>query len=68
MLFRSQKEALRAEFPASAGKVYLLSEAATGSVYDVRDPAGMFINEGVPEEIGALVHEGFERICALTAK
>ncbi len=64
---QGQKEALRVEFPASAGKVYLLSEAVTGSVYDVRDPAGMAINEGVPEEIDALVHEGFERICALVA-
>ncbi len=64
---QGQKEALRAEFPASAGKVFLLSEAATGSVYDVRDPSGMVINEDVPEEINGLVHEGFERICALVA-
>jgi protein-tyrosine phosphatase len=62
---QGHKEALQAEFPASAGKVYLLSEAATGNAYEIRDPAAMVTDEGVPEQISALIHEGFERICAL---
>ncbi len=63
---QGHKEALQTEFPASANKVYLLSEAATDAQYDIPDPAGMATDEGVPDEIRELIHEGFERICALT--
>src|SRR5512140_1684002 len=34
---QGQKEALQAEFPDSARKVHLLSEAATGYSYDIPD-------------------------------
>ncbi len=62
---QGHQEALRAEFPASADKVHLLSEAVTGNRYDVRDPALMGEDEGVPQEIADLIHAGFERICSL---
>lgn len=59
------KEALQIEFPDSADKVHLLSEAATGDSYDVPDPAASASDEGVPQEISELVHQGFDRMCAL---
>ncbi len=62
---QGHKEALQAEFPRSAHKVHLLSEAATGVAYDIQDPASSAAAEDVPGEIVELIHEGFDRICAL---
>jgi protein-tyrosine phosphatase len=58
-------EALRTEFPASASKVYLLSEMAAGVAYDVPDPASSSAANEVYAEIDELVHSGFERMCSL---
>lgn len=41
---RSQKEALIAEFPHKANRIYLLSEVI-GQVYDVKDPIGMSLKD-----------------------
>ncbi len=62
---QGHQEALRAEFPRNANKVHLLSEAAAGNRYDVHDPAAMNSDEGIPQEIAELIHDGFEQICAL---
>ena len=62
---QGQKEALRSEFPQCAGKVHVLSEAATGTVFDIPDPASALSGAEVPGEIDELIHEGFDRIRAL---
>jgi protein-tyrosine phosphatase len=58
------KEALETEFPASKGKVLLLSEVADHLVYDVPDPNGT--NESSPDEIAReindLIGKGFQNI------
>ena len=67
---QGQKEALQSEFPRSAHKVHLLSEAATGAAYDIPDPvtSAMYAGADVPGEIDELIHSGFDRICALISK
>ncbi len=62
---QGHKEALQAEFPHEAHKVYLLSEATTGKSYDIPDPIGLGTNGSIPQEICELIHEGFERMCGL---
>ena len=37
---RSQRDALRAEFPQASSRIFTLSEAAIGLAYDVDDPVG----------------------------
>lgn len=64
---RGHQEALQIEFPDSAYKVRLLSEAATGNSYNVPDPAVSGSDDGVPEEISGLIHNGFDRICILAS-
>lgn len=59
------KEALQAEFPQEARKIYLLSEAAAGQTYNIPDPVGLAEVQAVPREISELIHDGFERMCAL---
>lgn len=61
------KEALQSEFPESACKVYLLTEIATGTAYDVPDPASSTASGEIHEEIDELIRNGFEHICALAA-
>ncbi len=63
---QGQAEAIRAEFPAHAGRVYLLS-AMAGLHYDVEDPYG-----GPPDEyrlcateLEDLIERGYGRIVAL---
>jgi protein-tyrosine phosphatase len=60
---RSHKEALRAEFPELAKRIYLLSEMA-GSAYDVRDPYGgsMADYRDTARELDSLLAKGFDRI------
>lgn len=64
---QGHKEALQIEFPGSAHKVHLLSEAATGSSYDIPDPAGAGSDDGVSQEISELIRTGFDRICVLAS-
>ena len=63
------KEALQLEFPESAHKVYMLSEAATGISYDIADPVTSAAAQDVdvPGQIEQLIHEGFDRICSLVS-
>jgi protein-tyrosine phosphatase len=67
---RGQKEALQTEFARSAHKVHLLSEAATGTAYDIPDPvtSAFDTDADVPGEIEELIHNGFDRICGLIRK
>lgn len=65
---QGQKEAIRSEFPESAGKMQLISEATTGVAYDVPDPVGPADGTNVAAELSEMIHAGFERICALVGK
>jgi len=58
-----QKEALRAEFRAARGRIFLLSEMA-GKMHDIRDPMGssMVDFEDTAKEIDRLLEGGMERI------
>jgi protein-tyrosine phosphatase len=60
---KGQKEALRAEFPNLASRVYLLSEM-TGIRKDIPDPAGAPLNAyvDIAQQIRHLLVTGFERI------
>ena len=59
-------EALRAEFPAMAKKIYMLSEMS-GQPYSVHDPYGepRGAYERMVDEVKTLVNKGFERIIEL---
>jgi len=63
---RGQKEGLRIEFPALAGRIYLLSEMV-GQVFDIPDPVGgpPAEYEATLREIDQLLTKGFERISLL---
>jgi protein-tyrosine phosphatase len=63
---RGQKEALQAEFPEVARRVYRLGDVAGVNV-DVRDPiGGMTVDfEETALELERLIDLGFERICQL---
>jgi protein-tyrosine-phosphatase len=63
---RGHKEALQAEFPELARRVYLLSEMV-GRIHDIRDPVG-----GIPadfqdtaNELERILSKGFEKISQL---
>ena len=60
-----QKDALQTEFPESADKVYLLSEATTGKKFDIPDPGPFATAAEVTSAIERLIHNGFDRICSL---
>lgn len=62
----NHKEALRAEFPNLAARIYLLSEMA-GETVDIEDPIGgpMVEFEITAREIDAYLTRGFERILQL---
>ncbi len=63
---RGQKEALRLEFPAAAGRIYLLSEMSSSIPYDIPDPAlGGENPQQLIKEILALVQKGLPRITEL---
>jgi protein-tyrosine-phosphatase len=66
---KNHKEALRAEFPEFAQKIYLLSEMA-GSSNDVEDPVGRSKDDyqAAADEIDRLVTAGFEAIQRLSTK
>jgi protein-tyrosine-phosphatase len=63
---RGHKEALRAEFPEHAGRVYMLSEMAD-LLHDIHDPIGGPIPEfeATAKEISDLLFEGLEKIKSL---
>jgi protein arginine phosphatase len=65
---QGHKEALCTEFPESARKVHLLSEAATGMPYDVPDPGLSPVETDVDSEMAELIHAGFDRICGMARK
>ncbi len=67
---QGQKEALKAEFPRSAHKVYLLTEATAGYAYNILDPvmSALDAEEDVPGEISKLIGDGFDRICSLAVQ
>jgi protein-tyrosine phosphatase len=60
-----QKEALQSEFSVFRSRIFLLSEVADGTPYDIQDP----ISEGldrcmeVGTQIYTLIDKGFYRIC-----
>ncbi len=60
---RHHVEALRAEFPAHAGRVHLLSTMA-GHTFDIPDPANMTLREvrRIVAEIREVLEAGFDRI------
>jgi protein-tyrosine-phosphatase len=62
-----QKEALQIEFSKERDKIYLLSEATEGVLYDIPDPFGPL---GVPHmeiaiELYDVIERGFGNICNL---
>lgn len=59
----NHKEALRAEFPEHAERIYMLSEMV-GQSYDIVDPIGRSKREyeATATEIARLIEDGFERI------
>jgi protein-tyrosine phosphatase len=65
----SHKEALGIEFPEFMDKVFLLSEALGGIVYDIPDP---FVTGEPPGEVGRdlvnLIRSGLMQICQLAKK
>jgi protein-tyrosine-phosphatase len=63
---RGHKEALRAEFPDLASKIYLLSEMA-GYSHDIRDPIGGPVEayRECAQELTRLLIQGYERITEL---
>lgn len=64
----SQAEAIRAEFPAQAHKVYALSEMV-GLRYDVEDPYGSAIEDYrlCAAELEDLIERGYPRIIELAS-
>ncbi len=61
------KEAIINEFPQLSDRVYLLSEIATGTPYDIPDPM-KYENNNIGEtavEISDLIHSGFQKTCHL---
>ena len=61
-----QVEAMNAEFPSTARKMFLLSEMVAGVGYNIPDPA-LFYQEGqeIALEIRDLVSRGFDKIVSL---
>src|SRR5512147_2509735 len=66
VMTRHHTEAIRAEFPALASKVVLLSELS-GEVYDVDDPYGGSLDdyELCADDIEGILDRGFDRLVQL---
>ncbi len=66
VMTRAHREALQAEFPEAASKIYLLSEMV-GKTYDIADPyaGSLQYYAYCAEELAALIDEGYERILRL---
>jgi protein-tyrosine-phosphatase len=62
----NHREAILSEFPAVEGRLFMLSELATGIRYDIPDPAYPGTNpEDVGREIKSLITRGKDRIIEL---
>ena len=62
----NQKEAILSEFPSVEGRIFLLSELATGLQYDIPDPAHPVNSpQDVGREIKVLIARGKKRIVEL---
>ena len=62
----NHKEAIIQEFPFSAPKVFLLSEAADGKAYDIPDPYGTDEPpDVVAKEIIDIINHGYQEIIKL---
>ena len=60
------KEAIASEFPATRGRVYLLSEIVDGISYDIVDPADPDVDpDQVAIELQALIKKGANQILRL---
>lgn len=66
---QGHKEAIRAEFPEIADRVYLLTEMI-GKHYDINDPIGgsLIDFQDTAQEIDRILTAGFEKICELAEK
>lgn len=62
---QGHKEALQIEFPQSRERIFLLSDAARGLVYDIPDPVKNPAAGNVAGEIKSLIQDGFEKIAGL---
>jgi protein-tyrosine-phosphatase len=63
------KEAIRHEFPSIAGRVFLLSEVAIGTAFDINDPyLSSEPSRVIAREIFELIDDGYERIISLAWK
>jgi len=62
---KGQKEALQNEFSVFRSRIYLLSEVAHGSNYDIPDPTSEGLERcmEVGTQIFTLIDKGFYRIC-----
>lgn len=60
-----QKEALQVEFPKEREKIFLLSEAAEGKLYDIPDPfyPGGATHQEIAKELYEVIRKGFRNIC-----
>lgn len=65
---RGHKEALRAEFPEFATRIYLLHEMV-GNIREVRDPMGSTLIDfqDTVREIDEILTQGYDRICELAS-
>lgn len=61
---QSQRDVLRAAYPASASRILTLGEATTGSTFDIIDPPGHTTNavKHTARELQELLNQGWERI------
>lgn len=64
---QGQCEALKSEFPGQSAKVHVLTEAATGSAYNIPDPIEVSTGDEVTGELDELIRSGFDRICSLAS-
>lgn len=65
----NHKEAITQEFPHTASKVFLLTEVALGTPYDIPDPYNTTEPpDEVAEEIVSMIAQGYEKIFELALK
>lgn len=64
---QNHKEAITQEFSSSGKKIYLLSEAADGNIYNIPDPYGTDERpDVVAKEIIEIINRGYQQIIKLT--
>jgi protein-tyrosine-phosphatase len=69
VMTRAHREALAAEFPEAASRIYLLSEMI-GKTYDIADPysASLTYYGYCADELETIINQGYERILELAQK